>query len=226
MPVAFVDAHEMGSDSTYFFAPEAEPYNPFITAEQRASLIMFGKTNAKRFDHFGIDYFTREVFDAFYPGYGASWPIYHGAIAMTYEQASARGLIATRYDGSQFSYAETVRNHFVASLATIETVAGNRQKLLQQFYEYRRSAIEIGSKGKTRSYVFADDPGSGRWVHDGAQIVPAGNRRQTIFRRVSHAAKVLMLVVIFKSGPTSKSFDSNVDGRASRSSRGVSPPRN
>ena len=160
MPVAFVDAHEMGSDSTYFFAPEAEPYNPFITAEQRASLIMFGKTNAKRFDHYGIDYFTREVFDAFYPGYGASWPIYHGAIAMTYEQASARGLIATRYDGSQFSYAETVRNHFVASLATIETVAGNRQKLLQQFYEYRRSATEIGLKGKTRSYVFADDPGS------------------------------------------------------------------
>ena len=160
MPVAFVDAHEMGSDSTYFFAPEAEPYNPFITAEQRASLIMFGKTNAKRFDHFGIDYFTREVFDAFYPGYGASWPIYHGAIAMTYEQASARGLIATRYDGSQFSYAETVRNHFVASLATIETVASNRQKLLQQFYEYRRSAIEIGSKGKTKSYIFANEPGS------------------------------------------------------------------
>ena len=137
MPVAFVDAHEMGSDSTYFFAPEAEPYNPFITAEQRASLIMFGKTNAKRFDHFGIDYFTREVFDAFYPGYGASWPIYHGAIAMTYEQASARGLIATRYDGSQFSYAETVRNHFVASLATIETVASNRQS-------YCNSSTSIG----------------------------------------------------------------------------------
>ena len=160
MPVAFVDAHEMGSDSTYFFAPEAEPYNPFITVEQRASLIMFGKTNAQRFDDLGIDYFTREVFDAFYPGYGASWPIYHGAIAMTYEQGSARGLVATRYDGSQLTYAETVRNHFVASLATIETVAGNRQKLLRQFYEYRRSAIDIGMKGKTKSYIFTDDAGS------------------------------------------------------------------
>ena len=185
MPVAFVDAHEMGSDSTYFFAPEAEPYNPFITAEQRASLIMFGKTNAKRFDHFGIDYFTREVFDAFYPGYGASWPIYHGSIAMTYEQASARGLIATRYDGSVFTYAETVRNHFVASLATIETVSTNRESLLRQFYEYRRSAIEIGTEGKTKSYIFANECGFGRRVYHGAQFVPAGNRSQTISRRFS-----------------------------------------
>ena len=159
MPIAFVDAHEMGSDSTYFFAPEAEPYNPFITDEQRASLFMFGKTNARRFDELGIDYFTREVFDAFYPGYGASWPIYHGSIAMTYEQASARGLLATRYDGSVFTYAETVRNHFVASLATIETVSTNRESLLRQFYEYRRSAIEIGTEGRTKSYIFADSAG-------------------------------------------------------------------
>ena len=27
-PVAYVDAHEMGSDGTYFFAPEAIPYKP------------------------------------------------------------------------------------------------------------------------------------------------------------------------------------------------------
>ncbi len=29
-PVAFVDAHEMGSDSTYFFAPDAIPFNPVL----------------------------------------------------------------------------------------------------------------------------------------------------------------------------------------------------
>jgi len=29
-PVAYVDAHEMGSDGTYFFAPEAIPYNPHL----------------------------------------------------------------------------------------------------------------------------------------------------------------------------------------------------
>ncbi|MGA9574203.1 MAG: M14 family zinc carboxypeptidase, partial [Lysobacterales bacterium] len=84
-PVAFVDAHEMGPDSTYYFAPEAVPYNPHLAADQRASLALFGKNNARWFDTFGLDYYTREVFDAFYPGYGASWPSYFGSIAMTYE---------------------------------------------------------------------------------------------------------------------------------------------
>ena len=154
MPVAFVDAHEMGTDSTYFFAPEADPFNPHLTQEQREALTLFGKTNARRFDAMGADYYTREVFDALFPGYGASWPFYHGSIGMTYEQASARGLVATRYDGTKLTYAETIRNHFAASLGTIETVVTHRELLLSQFYDYRRSAISEGEKGKVRSFIF------------------------------------------------------------------------
>ena len=152
-PVAFVDAHEMGSDSTYFFAPEAAPYNPHLAAEQRANLELFGRNNARWFDRFGIDYFTREVFDAFYPGYGASWPSYFGSVAMTYEQGSARGLVVHRYDGSELSYRETIRNHFVASLATAETVASNRERLLRDFYAYQVSAIEEGRRESPRAYL-------------------------------------------------------------------------
>ncbi|MDJ0939353.1 MAG: M14 family metallopeptidase [Woeseiaceae bacterium] len=152
-PVAFVDAHEMGSDQTYYFAPEAVPFNPHLADDQRASLELFGRTNARWFDRFGIDYFTREIFDAFYPGYGASWPSYFGSVAMTYEQASARGLVIRKYDGSDMSYAETVRNHFVTSLGTAETTAANRQKLLEDFYNYQRSAIAEGSREAISAYV-------------------------------------------------------------------------
>ena len=153
-PVAFVDAHEMGSDSTYYFAPEATPYNPHLAADQRASLELFGRNNARWFDTFGIDYFTREIFDAFYPGYGASWPSYFGSIAMTYEQASARGLVIRQYDGNELTFAYTVRNHFLTSLATAEVAANNREKFLREFYEYRASAIREGSKDSVRAYVF------------------------------------------------------------------------
>jgi hypothetical protein len=152
-PVAVTDVHEMGSDSTYFFAPEAVPFNPNLASDQRASLELFGRNNARWFDHFGIDYFTREVFDAFYPGYGASWPAYFGSVAMTYEQASSRGLRVRRSDGTEMSYKETVRNHFVTSLATAETVAVNRERLLREFYEYQRSAIEEGRSESVRSYL-------------------------------------------------------------------------
>jgi hypothetical protein len=153
LPIAFVDLHEMGSDSTYYFAPEAVPFNPHLADDQRASLELFGRTNAKWFDRFGIDYFTREIYDAFYPGYGASWPSYFGSVAMTYEQASARGLVVRRADGVEMPYAETVRNHFLTSLGTAETVAMHREKLLRDFWDYQRTAIaEAGGEGP-RAYV-------------------------------------------------------------------------
>ena len=157
-PVAFVDAHEMGGDSTYFFAPEAVPYNPHLAADQTESLQLFGRNHARWFDEFGLDYFTREIFDAFYPGYGASWPSYYGGIAMTYEQASSRGLVYRQYDGNDLTYAYTVRNHFLTSLSTAETVAVNREKFLTDFYDYQVTAIEEGEQEENRSYLFPEQP--------------------------------------------------------------------
>lgn len=153
LPLVFVDLHEMGSNSTYYFAPEAIPFNPHLAADQRASLELFGRNNAALFDRFGFDYFTREIFDAFYPGYGASWPSYYGAVAMTYEQASSRGLLMRRTDGKEFHYRDTVRHHFVTSLSTAEVVANNRAKFLSEFYDYQVSAIAEGSTGNVRSYI-------------------------------------------------------------------------
>ena len=153
LPVAFVDLHEMGSDATYYFAPEAVPYNPHLAGDQRASLERFGRNNAKIFDQFGIDYFTREVYDAFYPGYGASWPSYFGSVAMTYEQASARGLVVRQYDGVEVPYEATVRNHFLTSITTAATVARDREQLLREFREYQLSAIDEGRSEAVKAFV-------------------------------------------------------------------------
>ncbi len=152
-PVVFVDLHEMGGESTYYFAPEAIPYNPHIVKHQRDALYLFGKNNAKHFDQFGFRYFTREVFDAFYPGYGASWPIYYGSIAMTYENASARGLAWEKSDGTTFTFAQSVQKHFVASLSTLEATAQNRKMLLDNFYQYRKTAVEEGKTEANKEYV-------------------------------------------------------------------------
>jgi hypothetical protein len=162
LPLVFVDLHEMGSDSTYYFAPEAIPYNPHLTPDQKSSLVWFGKNNAKWFDQYGFSYFTREVYDAFYPGYGASWPSYYGSIAMTYEQASARGLLMRRSDDTEFTFRDTVRQHFVASISTCETSARQRKQLLENFYNYRRTAIEEGSKEPVREFIlpYRGDKGS------------------------------------------------------------------
>jgi hypothetical protein len=153
LPLVCVDLHEMGADTTYYFAPPAAPYNPHLVKDQKDSLYEIGKNNAKWFDQFGFSYFTREVFDAFYPGYGDAWPAYYGAVAATYEQASARGLVMRRLDETLLPFRETIRHHFVASLSTCEAAAKNRVKLLENFYRYRQTAIEEGQKEPVKEYV-------------------------------------------------------------------------
>lgn len=155
-PLIFIDSHEMGGDLPYYFTPEAHPFNPFITGPQREGLNWVGENNARWFDQAGYDYFTREIFDAFYPGYGASWPLYHGSLAMTYEAGSARGHHFRTQEGDVVTYAETVHRNFVAFMATIETASERRQALLERFYEYRKTAIEEGSRGDARSFIFAN----------------------------------------------------------------------
>ena len=152
-PLVAVDLHEMSGESTYFFSPESDPYNPNLTADQKETLKLFGKNNARWFDHFGFDYFTRENYDAFYPGYGASWPSYYGGIAMTYEQASARGLVLRRSDDTLLAFRDTVRHHFVASLSTLEAAAAHREKLLADFYRYGVTAIEEGRTEPVKEYI-------------------------------------------------------------------------
>lgn len=154
-PQVFVDLHEMNTHSSYYFAPQALPLNPNMPKIQLEWFPKFGRNNAKWFDKFRFDYFTREGYDAFYPGYGEGWPTFHGSIGMTYEQASARGLVAKRDDETVMHYRDTVQHHFISSLATIESTANNREALLKYFYEYRRTAIEEGKNEVVKEYLIA-----------------------------------------------------------------------
>lgn len=157
-PQIVIDFHEMDGDSTYFFGPPAKPFNPDLTDAQFDWLNRLGRNKAKWFDRLQIDYFTREVFDSFYPGYGEDWPMFHGSIGMTCEQASTRGLLFLREDETILSFRQAVKHHFTASLATLELASANRRELLEYFYNYRSSA-EAGS-GTQSIQEFILTPGS------------------------------------------------------------------
>jgi hypothetical protein len=152
-PQVVVDLHEMSGDSTYYFAPPADPLNPHITPQQVGWFATIGKANAARFDERGFPYFIREVYDSFYPGYGESWPLFHGSIGMTYEMASARGLAWRRSDDTTLTYRDGVLRHFTAAITTAHTAASHRQQLLRDFVGYRRGAITEGEKGRTRAWL-------------------------------------------------------------------------
>ena len=153
LPQISVDLHEQGGDATYYFSPPGEAINPHITKSQIGGWDLLGKALAARFDERGWPYFIRETYDAFYPGYGDSWPTFQGSIGNTYEQASARGLVFARSDGDTLTYRDGVMHHFNAAIVTCVTAARNRELLMRNYLEYRRSAIAEGEKGPIREYV-------------------------------------------------------------------------
>ncbi|MFN0084854.1 MAG: M14 metallopeptidase family protein [Blastocatellia bacterium] len=157
MPHVVVDLHEMGGDSTYYFPPAADPGNPHTSKSQADWLAIFGRNNAARFDERGFAYFNREVFDAFYPGYGVSWPMAQGAIGMTFEMSSARGLVYRRQDETDLTYLDGAVRHFTSGMMTAATAARNREKMLRDYLEFRRNA----GAGPTRAYLLPPglDPG-------------------------------------------------------------------
>jgi len=173
-PHVVVDLHEMGGNSTYYFAPPADPLNPYITKDQQKWFDRFGRNNAAKFDERGFGYFIRETFDSFYPGYGESWPIFHGAVGMTYEQASSRGLRFMRDDDTELTYRQGVVQHFTAAIQTAKTAAENREQIVRDYLEYRGSAARLGEIG-TRAYVIvAPEHDPARAAHLGRRLAAQG----------------------------------------------------
>src|SRR4029453_13954306 len=54
-------------------------------------------------------------------------------------------------DGTLLTYKDAVTHHFTAAVTTAATAARNRERLLRDFLEYRRSATKLGQQG-TREY--------------------------------------------------------------------------
>ncbi len=173
-PVVYVDLHEMGGNSTYYFAPPAPPLNPNLPQMQVQWWSVFGKNNAEWFDRFQFDYFTRDVYDSFYPGYGEGWPLFHGAIGMTYEQASVRGLVLERTDRTTMHYRDSVQHHFISSISTLQTAARNREALLKHLREFHRSAIEEGQREAVKEFILPPGRDPGRTAHLAASLMRQG----------------------------------------------------
>ena len=157
-PQIYVDSHEMGRNSTYFFVPPTDPVNPFMLPKQRQWLYQLGEHQAKWFDRFGFAYTTREIFDAFFPGYGSEWPTLQGGLGILWEQAGVRGLIVDRDDDTKLRYRDAVRHHYVSCLATLEIAAERREDLLGDFYDARSRGIQLGNESAVRHFLLPVNP--------------------------------------------------------------------
>ena len=180
-PMVAVDLH--GHVSTYFFPPAARPINANIVGDVGKWFDLFGRANASAFDRYGWMYYSRDVYDLYYPGYYDTWPSLTGAIGMTFETDGGgyRGVLWRRPDGTLLSLRDGIAKHFVASLATIEATASRSAERVRDFVDFRRRAIADGRAGALRRVVIspARDPGRA------AELVSALLRSGIEVRRAS-----------------------------------------
>jgi hypothetical protein len=157
-PHVAVDLHEMGANSTYFFAPPMEPVNKNVHPSITKWWDIYAAANAAAFDQHGWSFFRREGYDEFYPGYGVSWPILTGAIGMTYEEASSGGGAIRRSDGTILTLFDATWHHYTAGWATLLTSARRARERVRDYLGFRQSAISDGERGPARSVVLERDP--------------------------------------------------------------------
>lgn len=157
MPQVHVDFHEQGYNNPYYFAPAAEPFHEVITQWQRNFQTQVGKNHSKYFDEKNWLYFTRQIFDLFYPSYGDTYPTYNGSIGMTYEQGGIRaGLQVKTNSGEVLTLADRAIHHFTTSLSTIEVAAKNSQQLIAEFNKYFTGTYN-GKNAEYKTYILTSD---------------------------------------------------------------------
>lgn len=153
MPQIHVDFHEQGYNEPYYFAPAAEPYHEAITRWQNDFQRTIGLNHANYFDNNNWLYFTREIFDLFYPSYGDTWPTFNGAIGMTYEKGGIRGGLAIEMNtGDTLTLTDRILHHHTTGLSTIETGSLSQTEMVKAFEVYFDKAVK-NPDGEYKSYL-------------------------------------------------------------------------
>ncbi len=160
LPHIHVDFHEQGVNAPYYFPPAAEPLHEVITPWQREFQSTIGKHNAAYFDKQGWIYFTKERFDLFYPSYGDTYPMYSGAIGMTYEKAGngSAGLGIYTNDRDTLTLVDRAIQHHASGVNMVEIVSQNSNRVVQEFAKFFDNAVS-GKLSSYASYVikYTDD---------------------------------------------------------------------
>jgi len=188
-PQVFVDHHS--TTPTFFFPPVAQAVNMNLPPQTTKWFDTYGRGNAAAFDQHGWQYFVRGIFDFFYFGYWDVWSTFQGATGMTYETDGGPEFRKRRDDGTITTFRDGIAHHFVASLATLETTAKNRQSRLTDYYEFRRTALTAAATDRLKRVVIVpgNDPQSaahvvGLLLRNGVEVT---RLRQPLSSRAAHA---------------------------------------
>lgn len=157
-PNVVADFHEMGSNSNFFFEPKNKSASlvPITPQENHVTLNnLFAKQFVTDLDKNGSLYFTSEVYDSNYPGYGSTYGDLQGSLALLFEQATVRGHLYETPTG-EMTFAFAIKNQYIAGFSTLKAAVENKNTLYDYQSRFFSEALDKASKSKVKAYVFGD----------------------------------------------------------------------
>ncbi|HAP61527.1 MAG TPA: zinc carboxypeptidase [Cytophagales bacterium] len=156
-PNVVIDAHEMGTNGTYFFQPGIESRNNPLTPENNYVLTRkISQYHGQSMDNIGSLYYTREGYDDYYLGKGATYPDLNGGVAILFEQGSARGHAQDSENGV-LTFPFAIRNQLTTSIGTLKAARDLRVDLLEHQRAFYTTAIQEAKSDELKAYRFGSE---------------------------------------------------------------------
>ncbi|MFT3750424.1 MAG: M14 family zinc carboxypeptidase [Agriterribacter sp.] len=155
-PNVQIDFHEMGTNATYYFEPTPKGNeSPLLPQASYDFNLTLARYHVAALDKIGSLYFTKEAFDNLAPVYGSTYPDYFGAVGVTFEQASSRGLAQESPSGI-VTFPFTIRNHVTTGIATVRGAVAEKAGLFKLQKEFFASALQKAKLNTAKAYIFGD----------------------------------------------------------------------
>ncbi|MDR1331222.1 MAG: DUF4350 domain-containing protein [Tannerella sp.] len=154
-PNVYLDFHEMGSSSTYYFEPSPRPtWSPGIPqATYEVMHNLLARYFAGALNRIGSLYYTKENFTNYSPIYGSTYPDFEGGVGTTLEIGSTSGVEIETEAGLR-TFARNVRDNFEISIAALRAATGDKAAFLDHQKEFFKSALTQADKDAGKYIVF------------------------------------------------------------------------
>ncbi|SEK40093.1 M14 family metallopeptidase [Parapedobacter koreensis] len=154
-PNVYLDFHEMGSSSTYYFEPS--PLTTWNKILPKSNYEVLNAILAKHFsaslNSIGSLYYTKESFTNLSPIYGSTYPDYQGGVGTTLEVGSTSGVVIETAAGLR-PFSKNLRDNFLISIAAVRAATDEKDTFLKHQQEFFKSALTQADKLATKYIVF------------------------------------------------------------------------
>lgn len=156
LPTILNDYHERVNTNGSFFSPGIKKNTNHLIPDKNWNVTEKISTyHAAMLDRIGTLYFTKENYDDFYTGKGATLADLTGGIGILYEQPNAKGFVR-KVKNVDIQFVDMIRNQVYCSFSAIKAAYEMKNELLQYQKDFFIDQKKQVDKDPVKGYVFGN----------------------------------------------------------------------